>query len=149
MPEAFPCRSHIVRKGVRKVIVSEVKWRDFKLGEETNKWKMGREMKMSGGMCVLSLICSYAVCMWVTVQYVIWLLFAVCLFVFATFSLFVLCLFSCFVCFSFYFCVFCVFVLFLLMYIVVPFLCTSSLTTATWWEQLQFINIVSYHIYHI
>jgi hypothetical protein len=47
-----------------------VKWKDLKRGDETcrseGKWKMGSEVKICGGMCVL-LIYSYAVCMWVSV----------------------------------------------------------------------------------
>jgi hypothetical protein len=53
------CRSHIFRERVRKVIISEVKWWDLKRGDETSrsggKWS---EVKIYGGMCALSLICS-------------------------------------------------------------------------------------------
>jgi hypothetical protein len=40
---------------------------------------MGRELKLFGGMCALSLIFSYVICMWVLVQYVVTFLFASCL----------------------------------------------------------------------
>ena len=47
----FPLRSRIFRKRVRKVIISEVKWRDLKRGHETSKsggkWKMGNEVNYS------------------------------------------------------------------------------------------------------
>ena len=87
-------RLRIFRKSVRKVIISEVKWRDVKRGDETSKscgkWKMGSEVKWSevkicGGMCVLSLICSYAICVWVPVQSIVWLLFVLCLLLFVVF----------------------------------------------------------------
>ena len=41
----FLCKSHIFRKGVRRVIISEERWRDLKRGDETSKgggkWEMG------------------------------------------------------------------------------------------------------------
>jgi hypothetical protein len=59
------------------------------------KWS---EVKISGGMCLLSLIYSYAVCMWVTTQhFVLCCCFAVCYVLITRF------MFFCFVCFAFYF----------------------------------------------
>jgi hypothetical protein len=40
------------------------------------------EVKIFGGMCVLSLIYSYALCVWVTVLYVVPFLYALCLLLF-------------------------------------------------------------------
>ena len=47
----FPSRSRVFRKRVRKVIISEVKWRDLKRADGTSKsrgkWRMGNEVKWS------------------------------------------------------------------------------------------------------
>ena len=54
---------------------------------------MGSEVKTLGGMCLFSLIYSYVICMWVTVQYVVLLLFVFLLLItrcmFLLFALFV------------------------------------------------------------
>ena len=66
-------------------------------------------MKIFGGMRVLSLVNSYVVCMWVTLQYVVLMLFALCLLLFLVLQLPVLSInysfydcFLVFVCFGFY-----------------------------------------------
>jgi phosphatidylserine synthase len=146
---------------------SEVKWRDFKHRDETSKsgekWKMGSEVKFFRGMCVLWLIYSFAVCTWVTVYYVVFLLF-LCVFwlllcsnysfyVFVIRFMFVF--LFCMLCFLF--CVFCVFVLFCVLFllayiIVVSFLLASKFTDHCHRveTELQLIKyIISYHTCHI
>jgi hypothetical protein len=65
-------------------------------GEAGENWEWSKakrsELKISGEMCVLSLMYSYVVCMWVALCYIVITRFV--------FLLFVLCLFSRFVCFA-------------------------------------------------
>jgi hypothetical protein len=71
------CRSHIFKKGVRKVIICDVKWREVKWGDLKHdkclkvegSEKLG--VKILGGMYVLIMDFNFVVWMWIAVQYVL------------------------------------------------------------------------------
>jgi hypothetical protein len=133
-------RSHNFKKRVRKVIISEVKWCEV-------RWS---KVKIVGGMCPLSGIYNYVVCMCFSLQYV-FLLFnclrAVC---FKSLTLWRV-LINFFLYYLFYIlCVLCC-VLFCVLF---PYV--YSCLFAIWYKftdhcyqmetELQLINIVSLHI---
>ena len=113
--------------------------------EGGDKWKM----KIFVGMCVLPSIYSHAVCMWVTVQYVVLLLFDFCILLFVMFFIIRFMFVFLFCMFFFLFDMFCVFVLscvlFLLMYIVVFF----SICMQAYWQLPLAGNPTAVNRYHI
>jgi hypothetical protein len=140
----FPSRSRVFRKRVRKIIISEVKWKDLKRVDGTSKSREGSEKWVVKWSEDLS---SH----WLTVtQFVRGLLYSM-FFVFlypnCSFYVFIIRFMFVFL-FCFLFCVFCV--LFLLMYTPVSFLFVHKFTDDCHRvkTKLQLIHIIYLYLPH-